>query len=232
MSCLVAPHSVGRLPIKIASGFSGFTADQWKNWNICYSPIVLRDILPRIHLQYWLLFVKACTMLCKRCLRKSDVEVSDQCFRLFCEKFQEVNGPNACTPNMHMHLHLKECLLDYGPPYAFWCYAFERYNGMLGRFPTNQKIIESQLIKKCLTMQELQCETFPKEGESFHDILIQHESSTSGSLLISMTTTGHNLVNFIALSAPLFEKGLNFTTSMYEKCLPRISLSTQIKLQC
>ena len=217
MSCLIAPHSVGRLPIKIASGFSGFTADQWKNWTVSYSSIVLRDILPSIHLQYWLLFVKACSLLCKRCLKRSAVEVSDQCLRLFCVKFQEVNGADACTPNMHMHLHLKECLLDYGPPYAFWCYAFERYNGMLGRFPTNQKIIESQLMKKCLTLQELQSETFPEEGEPFRDILIQHTSSASGSVLMSMST---DLLNFIALSAPIFEKGLNFTTSIHEKCLP------------
>lgn len=56
---------------------------------------------------------------------------------MFCKKFSEVNGPEACIPNMHMHLHIKDCLCDYGPIYAFWCYAFECYNGMLGGFPTN-----------------------------------------------------------------------------------------------
>ena len=45
-------HTVGRLPLKISSGFSGFTADQWKNWTVSYSAIVLRDILPPHHLQY------------------------------------------------------------------------------------------------------------------------------------------------------------------------------------
>ena len=137
MSQLHAPHSTGRLPLKIGSGFSGFTADQWRNWTVCFSPIVLRGTLPREHLQYWLLFVKACSMLCTRCLRKQDIVLADQYLSMFCSKFQEVNGPAMCTPNMHLHLHLKECLYDYGPPYAFWCYAFERYNGMLGNFPTN-----------------------------------------------------------------------------------------------
>ena len=140
MSHLLTPHSIGRLPLKIGSGFSGFSADQWKNWTLCYSPIALHGILPRMHLQYWLLFVKACSLLCNRYLEKENVTLADHYLRLFCQKFEEVNGSNACTPNMHLHLHLKKCLIDYGPLYAFWCFAFERYNGMLGSFATNQKI--------------------------------------------------------------------------------------------
>ena len=31
MSRLQAPYSIGRLPLEIGSGFSGFTADQWRN---------------------------------------------------------------------------------------------------------------------------------------------------------------------------------------------------------
>ena len=29
--------------------------------------------------------------------------------------FEELFGPGACTPNMHLHGHLKECYFDYGP---------------------------------------------------------------------------------------------------------------------
>lgn len=119
MSQLLVPHSVGRLPLKIGSGFSGFSAEQWRNWTICFSTIVLRGILPREHLQYWLLFVKACTLLCTRFLRKRNISLADKYLHMFCCKFQEVNGPHACTPNMHLHLHLRQCLYDFGPPYAF-----------------------------------------------------------------------------------------------------------------
>ena len=79
---------------------------------------------------HWLLFVKACSLLCNRYLEKENVTLADHYLHLFCQKFVEVYGSNACTPNMHLHLHLKECLIDYGPLYAFWCFAFERYNGM------------------------------------------------------------------------------------------------------
>ena len=37
----VAPVDIGRIPLKIASGFSDFTADQWRNWIVYYSLISL-----------------------------------------------------------------------------------------------------------------------------------------------------------------------------------------------
>ena len=160
-----------------------------RNWTICYSPIALREVLSREHMQYWLLFVKACISFVYTYLVKEyNIELADQYLRLFCTKFQEVNGNKSCTPNMHLHLHLKDCLLDYGPPYAFWCYAFERYNGMLGSFPTNQKCIEPQLMKKCLLYQELYSQKFPIEDQYFKDILLQHSHSLCGGL--RMTKTG------------------------------------------
>ena len=52
------------------------------------------------------------------------------------------------TPNMHLHTHLVECILDFGPMHVFWLYSFERMNGILGSFNTNQRSVEIQLIRK------------------------------------------------------------------------------------
>ena len=35
------PSDIGRIPFKIASGFAGFTADQWKNWILVFSLVCL-----------------------------------------------------------------------------------------------------------------------------------------------------------------------------------------------
>jgi len=65
-SLLTCPCDVGRLPVKIGYSFSGFTADQWKLWTTVYSFIVLKGVLPDNHLRIWLLFVRACSILCSR----------------------------------------------------------------------------------------------------------------------------------------------------------------------
>ena len=220
MSHLLAPHSVGRLPLKISSGFSGFSADQWRNWTVCYSPIALRGVLPSNHLQYWLLFVKATSLLCSQYLKKSNIELADQYLNMFCSKFEAVNGKAACTPNMHLHMHLKKCIHDYGPLYSFGCYAFERYNGMLGSFPTNQKNIEPQLMKKCLMLQELYSQSFPPDGQAIEGILRKYLPLASGGLRTTMS--GEEMIKFANLSTPLLSQVLDFKVSGYIKLLPPV----------
>ena len=51
---------------------------------------------------------------------------------------------------MHLHCHLRTCILDYGPLHGFWCFAFERYNGILGSMPNNNRSIEMQLTGRFL----------------------------------------------------------------------------------
>ena len=47
---ILPPPYLGKFPHKIASGCSGFTADQFKNWTNIFSMMVVRDILPAEHL--------------------------------------------------------------------------------------------------------------------------------------------------------------------------------------
>lgn len=49
-----------------------------------------------------------------------------------------IHGKSKVKPNMHLHGHLKECVLDYGPVYNFWCFSFERFNGILSSFNNNR----------------------------------------------------------------------------------------------
>ena len=49
----MVPSDIGRIPYKVRSGFSSFTADQWKNWTIHFSLLVLHDILSGENLECW-----------------------------------------------------------------------------------------------------------------------------------------------------------------------------------
>ena len=149
----VTPPDVGRIPHKISSGFSAFTADQLKNWALIYSLVVLKPILPEVHYHCWYIFVQACQLLCSRAISQANaLQLHDLLVR-FCKKLEELYGSNACTPNIHLHCHLKECMLDFGPANAFWLFACERLNGILGAVSTNHHAIEAQLMKKFSSSQ-------------------------------------------------------------------------------
>ena len=139
---LHCPTDVGRIPSKVSASFAGFTADQWRNWTTVFSAVVLREVLERDHLRCWMLFVKACQLLCSRVINIQDIETAHAYLTQFCNLFKKLYGAKYCTANLHMHLHLRECLLDYGPVFSFWCFSFERYNGILGSFQTNNCTIE------------------------------------------------------------------------------------------
>ena len=151
----IVPPDIGRIPHKIASGFSSFTADQWKNWVQVYSLIVLKDLLSEPQYQCWYTFVKACLILCSRAISIDKVNEMDSLFLRFCQMFEQLFGTYSCTPNLHLHCHLKECVLDYGPGSAFWLFACERLKGILGSVSTNRRGIEPQLMRKFITSQQV-----------------------------------------------------------------------------
>ena len=81
----------------------------------------------------------------------SSIKLGDALSLQFCKRTETLFGKTIITPNMHMHCHLRQCLEDYGPLHTFWCFSFERYKGVLGSMPNNNKAIEVQLMKKFLT---------------------------------------------------------------------------------
>ena len=113
------PQDVGRIPTKIESGFSGFKADQWRNWTSIFSLYCLKGILPFRHYNCWQLFVKACHLLCCRSITLDNVYRADELLLKFCKIFEQLYGKDYCNMNLHLHGHLVQCVLDYGPVYSF-----------------------------------------------------------------------------------------------------------------
>ena len=130
----ITPSDIRRLPGKISSGFSAFTAEQWRNWTMYYSLVSLKDMIPHAHYNCWKLFVQACFLFCRRSLSIDQVREANALIMQFLQSFLQLYGS---TPNMHLHGHLHECIYDYGPVYSFWLFAFEHLNGVLGSYNTN-----------------------------------------------------------------------------------------------
>ena len=124
----ITPSDVGRIPHKINCGFSSFTADQWKNWSLIYSEVTLKNILQKIHYECWLTFVQACHIMCLRRITSGELAELDQLLLKFCKSFQHIYGRELCTPNLHLHCHLSECISDFGPAHVFWLFGCERLN--------------------------------------------------------------------------------------------------------
>lgn len=183
MDRMKTPLDVGRIPRKVESGFSGFTADQFKNWVNLYSIPCLSGILSSEHLENWCHFVLSCRILCQHSLTLDQIVLADCLLLHFCKRTERLYGKSAITPNMHMHGHLREIFMDYGPVYSFWCFSYERYNGILGNQPSNNKDIESQLMRRFLMDNLAFSLTSPTNFREEFDVVSLPTPTLAGSIL-------------------------------------------------
>lgn len=144
--------------------------------------------LPTEHLECWRHFVLACRLLCKHKLSLTKIELADILLLQFCKKVQQLYGTSAITPNIHLHCHLKNVLLDYGPVHEFWLFSFERYNGFLGNQSTNNREIEVQLMKQFMKNSFVQSITFPEEYKTQFSAFVTTEKSIGSVGETSMVT--------------------------------------------
>ena len=148
-SCIV-PGLMGRIPRKIAANFSSFKADEWKSWVTTFSIYTLHGLLEGQHLDCWRKFVRACRLLSTVFINNEKILQAHSLLIQFGKDVERLYGPDAVTINMHLHTHLKDCILDFGPISSFWVFGFERFNGYLGKFPTNNRSCEIQIMRKFL----------------------------------------------------------------------------------
>ena len=201
---------VGRLPHKISSNHGRYKASQWKNWTLIYSVYALHGLLPEEHLNCWHTFVMACRLLTVPTLSCADLTKADMLLLKFCRQFEVLYGKDYVRINMHLHCHLKECVEDYGPVYSFWCFAFERFNGVLGSTVTNNRSIEIQLMRKFLSEQFVSNVALPEDfSEHFSTFFNKYRDSLSvesmpvgSSMLLSIaTSTNLGSINWSEISS-------------------------------
>ena len=107
---LKVPSDIGRLAHKMSKAHRSMKADEWKHWTLIYSIYCLTGVIPSKYVTHWCLFVNACSLLCKRTVSQTDITQAHQLLVMFCQKYVDLYGQNHCTPNMHLMLHLRECI--------------------------------------------------------------------------------------------------------------------------
>lgn len=140
---------------------------------------------------------------------------------IYCRKFQELYGNLSCTFNLHLHGHLKQTFKDFGPPHASWCFAFERYNGILGSYHTNKKEIEPQIMKKFCQNQSVHSLELPPDQEFGSTLPDSYKPSTervpvNSLMLLHMSQDPTNSIDSFAWSN---SEGIVLLSPFYENVL-------------
>ncbi|GBC13563.2 hypothetical protein GLOIN_2v1786147 [Rhizophagus irregularis DAOM 181602=DAOM 197198] len=156
------PADLGRIPGKVdcGDGFSNFTADQWQIFFTIYATVSLWEHLSENDQKILVNFVRICSISVSRIVEVDFMREAHQRLINLVKLIEENYGRDKITPNLHLSLHLCECSLDYGPLYTFWCFSFERMNGMLGSFLNSRRKIEPEIMRRLMFDNQIKADQF------------------------------------------------------------------------
>lgn len=133
------PYDIGRLPTNMFENdtLDGATADQWKNYVTIYARVCMLNLIPKRAFKCLVLLSEIVTTVSRPVLTADDVTTLRSLMHEHHRLFNSIYGKWAVTVNFHMCLHIPEIILDFGPPHNFWCFSYERMNGMLVGMPNS-----------------------------------------------------------------------------------------------
>ena len=146
------PYDVGRLPNSLGEKleFSKLTADQWKNFALIYAIPCLWELLPPESYESIRLLCEIVKIIVQPALTNADISRLDCLIKSHHQCFEKNYGRFEVSVNYHMALHIPDMIKDFGPPHSFWCFSFERMNGVLSGLPNSNHHIEQELFTKFL----------------------------------------------------------------------------------
>ena len=109
-----------------------FTAEKWKKFILIYDIPLMFNLLAESDRKILGNFVRACSLLVCRIINHDILNEAHKRLLKVVTLIEENYGLGRITPNLHLCLHIADCCQDYGPLYSFWCFSFERMNGILG----------------------------------------------------------------------------------------------------
>ncbi|KIY61204.1 hypothetical protein CYLTODRAFT_325814, partial [Cylindrobasidium torrendii FP15055 ss-10] len=153
MANIHAPAWVGRPPLHPGEKRWGkLTASQWYILCTFYLPMTLARLWgrkkdshdPDEARQYRMLsnfmdLITAVRLATARVQTRTRVQEYQQTIERYLRDLLDLYGGTRLTPYQHLALHFGPLIIAWGPNKSWRCWAFERYNGLIGRLLSNNK---------------------------------------------------------------------------------------------
>ena len=147
IAAVMVPSWVEKPPSNFGSAMHGkLKVDHWRTVCTIYMVITLTLLwggatatdVERTVLSNFIHLIIAVDSATRRSMSTERALIFDQNMEAYVKGLRSIYN-HTLVPNHHLSLHLKDCLLLFGPVHGWWAYPFERYNGLLQRLNTNHK---------------------------------------------------------------------------------------------
>jgi len=144
--CEINPPSIITRRPRGSEHFKFYKASEYRSFLLYYSLPVLHDILPQEYWNHYACFVISIFNLMQQSVSEEQLEYCERALRRFCCQFENLYGKRYMTANVHLLLHLTQCVRELGPLWAYSCFHFESQNGILKSLVHGTQHVEKQII--------------------------------------------------------------------------------------
>lgn len=140
------PSIITRRPRKLSEHFKYYKASKYHSFLLYYSLPVLHDVLPQDYWNHYALLVIFIHTLLRQSVSNDQLLYCEQIIKQFCSQFEGLYGRRYMTTNVHLLLHLTECVRELGPLWVYSCFHFESQNGILKSLVHGTQHVEKQIM--------------------------------------------------------------------------------------
>jgi hypothetical protein len=148
------PQNISRRPRSL-SDRAFWKANEYRNFLLFYGFFCLRNILPSRYLKHFALLSSSIYLLLKDKITQSDLENAKRSLLQFVSRFQQLYGAMNMRYNVHLLIHIPDCILNCGPLWAYSLFHFEDNIGILVSYVQGNNEGNKQVISKYLLSQTL-----------------------------------------------------------------------------
>ena len=124
------PNEISRCPRSFTDRKHWKASEYW-SFLFYYSLPVLFGVLPLEYFHHFALFAIAVRLFASESISPSELTKGTLYLDFFCKKFGEYYSEQYIGINLHSLLHLSSTVEELGPLWAYSCFAFEGFNGIL-----------------------------------------------------------------------------------------------------
>ncbi|XP_043464001.1 uncharacterized protein LOC122499618 [Leptopilina heterotoma] len=137
---------------------SKWKASEWRSWLLFFGVPCLRKYLPSECLQHFSLLVNTIFTLLKTKITEEELLQCELDIIEFVGEFENLYGQENMTFNVHLLLHIVECIRRCGPLWATSAFCFESHLHVLKQYALGPKKPEQQMATKSLDILQYKFE--------------------------------------------------------------------------
>lgn len=140
------PQFIHRKPWSLEH-YNRWKASQLKAWLFYYSLAIYKNILRPDYFDHYLKFVVAISYLSADTVSHEMINTAEGLLKEFVRDFEVLYDLKFCSINIHLLLHLADCVRQLGPLQIYSCYPMENMNGLMLNTIHGKTNVDSQVCR-------------------------------------------------------------------------------------